>query len=233
MFIHSVLPKDRALSQQNNLTWKTVLKSMFIGELGKNPAVHIHCSGFPTDRAFVQFYLEDKSWKGCSLLTLWKSLHIHWPGPHTALIQLIQYFNEKMILKRLFVSDIEEASAHSFRSPRRQNTLSWNDIVTLKLILKRPLDGNTGEASACSLLGLQGDRAHQIYMTGLLRSWSCKGHLSLTQGCLCSSFRSLGRQMSPSQHERLLRRWSCKGNTGNLCMFLQVFWDTECIELIW
>ena len=53
------LPEDRALSQYKSVTWKVVLKRLFIGVTGKS--LHIHCSGLPGKQS-----LDDGVKKNCS-----------------------------------------------------------------------------------------------------------------------------------------------------------------------
>ena len=115
----------------------------------------------------------------------------------TVLIQLIQSFYSKDVLdKRPFVSDTREASACSFRSPRRLNISSWYNSVTEKMVLKRPFVGDTGEASACSFLGMQGGRTKSIWEAfledGLLKGiyhWHREASACLIRCCRRQGFK--------------------------------------------
>ena len=60
--------------------------------------------------------------------------------------------------------------------------------------LERPYLSDTGEESACSLLGLLEDIVHHVYMTALLRKGSWKGCSSVIQVASAHSFKSPGRQ---------------------------------------
>ena len=152
-----------------------VLKRLFIIEPGEDSTVHLCCSGVPLGIAFEQIVLlGSRSWKGHLLVTLWKTTKSLFRSPgRQCSSDSYNSFTLKMVLKRLFVSD-------TWRNLCMFIHVSWETkfvklIWQWKMVLKRMFAGEKWETSACSLSGLQGDRAHQVDMIGLLRRMSFKG----------------------------------------------------------
>ena len=168
-------PRRQSSSNWSNFTQRMVLTGPFNSGTGEDSVLHIHCSGFLVDKAAA--------------------------GRQSSMIQYRCTW--KMILKRPFVNDTGEALyIHlGFLADRtwagRQSFISQKSCYQ-KMVLKRLFIGSTWKAnSACSLLGLLGNRAQWVNTIGLLRRWSQKGNSFVTLGkaLLCVFFVQVSQEI--------------------------------------
>ena len=139
-----------------------------------------HSSGLLGDRAdqvCIIVLLRRWSWKGCSLVTLGKTvLNINCLGlcrDRASVGRQSSMSQEgctwEMVLDRLLISYTEEASALLFRSPGKQHLPKDRGLWVSRVVLKRwSWKGCSFVTQGCntahSLLVLLGDRAHRTYM---------------------------------------------------------------------
>ena len=147
-----------------------------------------------------------------------------------------------MVLKRIFFSNSEEASACLFRSRGRQNLLSGFNRLTVRLSCKG-LSSLT-QWSLCIFIQVSWEikyllRERDLWVSrAVLNRWSCKWHSSLTQETSAHWVVSPRRQSLLSQYH-MLRRWSWKGSslvTQKMyphCTFIQVFQETKHLPRNW
>ena len=180
---------------------KNGLERPFVNNTRKGFALHVHCSILPVDRTQKKLLhihsglpgqqthwvdtivlLTRWFWKGFLSVTLGTPLHIHcWVSGETAhwidmICLLIRWSYKGHLLLTIWNLCLF--------------WFFWETELFKLVTLGKPLHIHY----SC----IPGDRAHWIYMIGLLRRCSFKRHLSLTQGSFCMCLRSPGRQLIKS-----------------------------------